>query len=187
MTSATSKFPPKPGDFGLVSTHGPGALAIRAGENIYQRRHHLKTVTKNHAFIYMGDGTIVEANPTGANYGSVLQYENIMWSTGWWPLTVQQRHDITMQADRFVAAKTPYNWLDIAALTVSLTLDDHAVPKFVWGRLDRPDRLICSQLVAACYADAGIHLDVSDTGQITPGMLESWIRVRSGEDMTAGR
>lgn len=149
---------PKPGDYFVIGagTH-PAALVIETftGSLYY------------HAGIYVGNGTVIEAQPEGVNYAPVNSWANgrILWSCE--ELSDAQREAIVTSAK--AALGTPYSWLDILALGLSAW---GITPSWVWARLSRQDRLICSQLVARCYQNAGVDLcPGKPDSRITPGDL----------------
>ena len=149
---------PELGAFGVVRTTGWKAWVIRA-------------ITKsavNHAFIYIGAGQIVEANPSGAAIGSVGEYPIITWSR--MPLTTQQQHAIVNAARSLVG--TPYSWVDDACIGLADLFGWH-VPEPVRKRLNRRDRLQCAQLVDRAYTMAGVHLftDGRIEGSVAPSDL----------------
>lgn len=139
---------PKPGSYGVVHyrgpwRHNPVAAAIRFFTNSQY----------SHAFIVCGQGKIVEAHAAGAAVDSLEKYrkEDVLFSTV--PLTDRQRVDIVAAANTLVGTK--YNFLDIAALALS-----HSGYRWGWleHRIERTDRMICSQLVDQAYLLAGVHL-----------------------------
>jgi cell wall-associated NlpC family hydrolase len=147
---------PDLGDYGVVRTSGWGAALIRFGTHS----------NYNHAFVYVGDGQIVEAEPQGARLGSVTEYGNVLWSRV--PLDGPQRGAIAAIARKMIG--TPYNWVDIAALTLAC-LGLKLPPVMDRVRDDR--QLICSQLVDRAYELAGVHLfkDGRPDEAVTPGDL----------------
>jgi cell wall-associated NlpC family hydrolase len=136
---------PELGDFGVTRTNGPAAWLIRL----------VTRSAVNHAFVYVGNGQIVEANPSGAAIGTVDEYPNAIWSHV--ALTTQQRHAINNAARSLVG--TPYSWVDDACIGLADLFGWH-VPEPVRARLNRRDRLQCAQLVDTAYAMAGVHLFV---------------------------
>lgn len=146
---------PRVGDYGTVRTSGVPAALIRLGTRS----------PVNHAFIYAGNGRIVEAQPGGAVW-TELHYTNIHWSDHF--LTRDQRWSIAKAAHSMLG--TRYGWADIAALSFACAgIRSHAIDK----RIERTDRLICSQLVDKAYELAGLHLftDGRLPGEVTPGDL----------------
>lgn len=160
---------PQPGDYGVVTTNGWAARLIQA----VTRSHY------NHAFIYVGDGTIIEGRPSGAGYASLASYPNVLWSTV--PLTPAQRTGIVAAATALIG--TPYSWVDCAAIGVAHLIRLH-VPtvirrnlSWVWDpvkhRLHRVDRLECAQLVDLTYEQnrAALFADHRDPGDVAPSDL----------------
>lgn len=145
------------GSFGVTATGGWAAWWIRLGT--FSRY--------NHTFIVGPGGRIVEANPSGAEFGHISQYPKARYNV---------QHEIpegTRQRiwDNAVAlVGTEYHWLDIAALALKFF---HISVPWVNRRLQRSDRLICSQLVDLAYRRAGVYL--FDDGRlphdVTPGDL----------------
>ncbi|HJQ00105.1 MAG TPA: hypothetical protein VJ851_00765 [Jatrophihabitans sp.] len=148
---------PQLGDYGVVRTGGLWAWLIRFG-----------TRSKvNHAFVYVGDGMIVEAQPGGAVQSPGWRYSRITaWSN--LNLTDAERADIVRWAKAQIGV--PYGWPDIAALGLAC---EGIRSGWVAKRIEREDRLICSQLVDKAYVLAGVHLfeDGRLPGQVTPGDL----------------
>jgi cell wall-associated NlpC family hydrolase len=149
---------PELGDFGVTRTNGPAAWLIRL----------VTRSAVNHAFVYVGNGQIVEANPSGAAIGTVTEYPHAIWSHV--PLTTQQRHAINNAARSLVG--TPYSWVDDACIGLADLFGWH-VPEPVRARLSRRSRLMCSQLVDRAHSMAGVHLfpDGRIDGDVSPGDL----------------
>jgi uncharacterized protein YycO len=147
---------PRVGDYFVVRTNGLAAWLIRLGTRS----------PVNHAGVFVGDGAIIEAQPGGAVRSPVTDYPNAIWSD--LPLTDSDRASIAHWATAQVGV--PYGWPDIAALTLACF---GIKPRFVAKRIERMDRLICSQLCDKAYLLAGVHLfdDGRLTGEVTPGAL----------------
>lgn len=150
-----------PGQLFVTRTEGFVGACIRAGTRS----------PVDHAGICVDidpDGVvwIVEAEPGGARLVP-LRYPHVRWSS--FSLLPGEIETITAQARLFAAEKIPYFYADIAALSLdSFGID---IPP-VWARLNRQDRLICSQLVAACYDRIGVELVPGKLPcQVTPGAL----------------
>ena len=126
-----------------------------------------------HAFVYIGNGHIVEAEPGGAKIAEV-HYDNILWSTGKIKLANTDRGVIVGAATRYVG--TPYSALDYFALAAKRLKFGVLVPFLRWY-VQSDKHMICSQLVYACYQQAGIHLfnDNRWDGYVTPGALAELI------------
>lgn len=99
----------------------------------------------DHAFIYIGEGKIVEAQPRGAKISNLSKYDGceMVWSND--DLTDSQRIIISSKAKSLVG--TPYGFLDLVYLGLA-TLNIRF--KWILDRVERENRLICSQLVAVC-------------------------------------
>ena len=151
---------PRPGDYGLVRGTGFLMWCVRVG-----------TRSKyGHAVMCVGYGpgldtaTIVEAQPSGAVQRTLTPAETfaITWFTAAPPPNV--RGPLVTQARRLVGIG--YGWTDIAALAAWHVLG----VRWRWldARINREDRLICSQLVALAYDRVCIelvpgHLPCEDT------------------------
>jgi uncharacterized protein YycO len=151
---------PMPGDFGVVRTHGWAARWIRIGTDS----------PVNHAVVYIGRGLVIEARPKGAGYAPLEQYARARWSSGVpaLALTAAQRAAIPSAAAKLVG--TPYSWLDIAALSLATF---GLRWRWVNERIERTDRLICSQLADRLRQAVGNHLftDGRISCEVTPGDL----------------
>ena len=156
---------PQPGDFGVVHMGGDAGKWIHIGEIVngdgfgdYE-----------HAFVYVGGGQIIEAEPGGARQAQV-HYNSILWSTGIVILSLEQRMSIVEAAHKYVG--TPYSAVDyfaIAAKRLGLGVLVPGLKAYVASS----KHMICSQLVDQCYQDAGVHLFNDDRwpGYVTPAAL----------------
>ena len=159
---------PLPGDFGLVSIKGGVGFLIRVGQffNGDGFRDY------EHAFIYVGDGKIVEAEPGGALISDLSEYDgrSIIWSTGLIPLTDEQRSLIVKSA--LAQEGTPYSFLDYVAIALyRLGIKHPGVAK----RVESSKHLICSQLVALDYEHAGIPVTDLPPYLVTPGKFLNYL------------
>lgn len=125
----------------------------------------------NHAFIVVDASHIVEARPTGAALKPISEYaDHLVVFNDTEPLTDIERAGIVAQALAYATRGVGYGFLDILALAITTF-------GVRWGwlarRVERDDRLICSQLVDRCYLAVGVHLfdDGRLSGQVTPGDL----------------
>lgn len=122
-----------------------------------------------HAFIYVGNGEIVQAMPGGAELIPLEEAsEPVAWSTGHFALTAADRVRICGAARGLVG--TPYSFLDYA----SIALAHYRIrPAWVRDFVADSGHLICSQLVDEAYLRADVHLfsDGRLPGDVTPGDL----------------
>jgi hypothetical protein len=162
---------PQPGDFFVTATKGRlidriAARAIQWGTDS----------PVNHAGVYTGDGTIVEAVGK-VQYGSISEYPDAIWSTGRLPgrlvPTLAQRRLIVNEAHRLI--DTPYSWLDIIAIGLAQKRLGALVNSNTWWarRICGDGHLICSQLVDRTWLAGGIHLfaDGRLPGLVSPADL----------------
>lgn len=157
---------PQGGDFGLTKGKGLAMFVIRHG-----------TASRyGHAAVALTDTVevdgpprvlIVEAMPDGARIRWVSPHE-FVWSN--LDLTEQQRRDVVAYAANCVGY--PYDWKAILGFVIrvwkakwSTGSDDHA-----------DDKLICSELVAWAYREAGFDLSPGTApGDVSPGDLADWL------------
>lgn len=163
---------PQPGDFAVTSVHGPVGFLISVGEWLNGSRFgHW-----DHAFVYVGDGQIVEAQPEGARLAGLDKYQGrpVAWSTGHVELTEAERAAVVAAARSFIGV--PYSAADYFALALW-----HFRLRIPWARNVMASRksMICSQLTDAAYAAAGVHLfdDGRQPGDVTPADLAQLIGV----------
>jgi cell wall-associated NlpC family hydrolase len=151
-------YEPRPGDYGVVKTKGIFGKIIRFG-----------TMSRwNHTFIYIGDGLIIEANPTGVSISSATKYPVIGWNQHE-ELTTKQRTTVVKEAKRLI--NRPYGFLDIGNLILRiLGLKMLANTSFI-NTLAKRYGVICSELVALSYYAAGIDLCRKPANIVTPGDL----------------
>jgi hypothetical protein len=159
---------PQIGDFGLVSIEGGVGKLIRLGQFLNGDGFY----NYEHAFIYIGNGQIVEAEPGGARISQLDEYDgrSIMWSTDLVPLTNFQRNIVVETAVSQVG--TPYSFLDYIAIALYRVGIRHpGISKYVLNS----KHLICSQLVAQDYLAAGIVLTDYPPHLVTPGRLTKYL------------
>lgn len=165
---------PQPGDFACVPISGDTGKLIGVAEHMCGD----KFSQYQHAFVYLGDGKIVEAEPGGARVIALPRpYEpwarGVLWSTGKFPaVTPEIGQAIATAAQRLDG--TPYSFLDYAALAAH-----HAhVPAPGLARfIGSEHHMICSQLVDYAYHEAGVRLfsDGRWPGYVMPADLAALI------------
>jgi len=156
---------PQPGDFGVVHMGGSSGKWIHIGEIINGDGF----ADFEHAFVYVGGGQIVEAEPGGARLTQV-HYSHILWSTDHISLTIEERRAIVKAAHGYVG--TPYSAADYFAIAAKRLGLGVAVPGLK-AYVASSKHMICSQLVDQCFSDAGVHLfkDGRWPGYVTPAAL----------------
>ena len=151
-------YEPRIGQFGVIRSSGAFARLIQIG-----------TISRwNHAFIFIGNGKIVEAKPRGVVVSPVTDYSLIAWN----------KHETFTDAQGKVIASyalgqvgKPYDFLIIAILTLRiLGLKALANNRFL-HKLAQKDGYICSELVAEAYATAGKPISKGAPDLCTPGDL----------------
>jgi cell wall-associated NlpC family hydrolase len=155
---------PQPGDFALTKIPGFIGRFVAAGQWLVGDASPVQ-----HAFVYVGNGQIVQAMPGGAELIHLEDaHEPVVWSTGHFALTAAERMFICGAARSLVG--TPYSFLDYASIALA-----HFRIRPAWVRDFVADsgHLICSQLVDEAYLRAGVHLfsDGRIPGDVTPGDL----------------
>lgn len=160
----------RPGDFGLTTISGGVGKAIRFGQWLNGDGF----ANYEHAFVYVDNGNIVEAEPGGARF-TPLHYDNVMWSSGLIAVPDHQRFALVQAAMSYVGI--PYSELDYFSLAAKrLRLPVAGLDAYIAST----GHMICSQLVAACYRDAGIPLFKCWTGDVTPGDLWQLLNTKRG-------
>jgi cell wall-associated NlpC family hydrolase len=160
----------KPGDFGLVHMGGQGGKWINIGQKINSALRGDKSAADyQHAFIYAGVGSIVEAMPSGAKANPFHYSTGVLWSSQYITLTALDRIAIVSAACEYIGVG--YSWVDYFAIATHTLHLPHApnLKEYVASS----KHMICSQLVDQCYQDAGVHLfnDGRWPGYVTPDAL----------------
>lgn len=168
-----SSFQPRPGDFAVVRISGGVGRLIRIGQWLNGDGY----ADYEHAFIFIGNGEIVEAEPGGARRALLSEYDGrpIEWSTGQIALTDEQRAAVCAAANDLLG--TPYSLFDYLSLAL---LRFHVRPTWVRRYVSDSRHMICSELVDFCYLQAGVHLftDGRIPGDVTPADLANLLRKR---------
>ena len=164
---------PLPGDFAVVSMGGQGGALISAMEEIaYDHSTHW-----DHAFIYVGGGMIVQAEPAGAQKVPLGAYQYTIWSSGILFPTGPERAAIVASAEKSAAQKTGYSYLDYAAIAAHRF---HLPVPGLKDYIGATGHEICSQLVDQCWLDGGYHLftDGRWPGFVSPYDLGMMLQAR---------
>ena len=150
-------YQPRIGDYGVVRSNGWAARLIQIG-----------TVSRwNHAFIYIGNDEIVEANPRGVAISPVSKYKEIAWNQHE-DLTDNQRKIIVNKAKSFVGS--PYGFGAILVIALKI-LGLRFIPKILSNVAENEKSVICSQLVAWSYSVAKKKVSDKPHAFTTPGDL----------------
>jgi hypothetical protein len=164
----TSTDPPA-GLIGLTAVRGDVGKLIEIGQ--WFNGDGFKTW--EHAFMSIGNGLIVEAEPGGARVRQYTEYGVIYWCHGLYSLgTAAQNQAAADAAKKYTMAGpwgrhgVPYSALDYFAL-VAHRLDIPAPGLQAYIKSTR--HMICSQLVDQADQEAGIHLF---TDQRWPGYVD---------------
>jgi uncharacterized protein YycO len=154
---------PLPGDFGLVRISGAVGEAISIGQTLVGSGSYY-----THAFVVTNDMRVVQAEVGGAQLVTLDEatngYARVAYSA--FDLTDKQRRIIANTAAASVG--TPYSFLDYLAIAALRIAHTDRLERFV----GRTKHMICSQLVAQCYANAGYPLfPMRAPGDVAPGDL----------------
>jgi hypothetical protein len=156
---------PATGLIGLTQIHGDVGELIRIGQ--WLNGDGFKQW--EHAFVSLGAGLIVEAEPGGARIGNADEYSAIHWCYGIAKLATPDQLQAVADAARKYAG-VPYSFLDYAELAAHrLHIPVPGLKTFIGDS----KHLICSQLCDQAEQDAGIHLfkDGRWPGFVTPADL----------------
>jgi len=154
----TKAYEPKPGDYGCVKTNGLMGKLIRLG-----------TLSRwNHAFIYIGQGKIIEANPRGVEISLISKYPHIAWNRHE-KINDIQREGIIWKAHQIIGK--PYGFFLIIDLTLRILGLKILANTKLMKYLSTKNGYICSELVAECYSHVQHPLFEKPDYLVTPGDL----------------
>lgn len=146
---------PKLGDYFVVHTTGVPARFIQLG-----------TWSKwNHAGIYIGNGQIIEARPSGVKIDNLSKYDGLplIWSNE--NLTQDQREELVRFARGF--ENSEYGIWSIVALGFKCLFFGLPLIPADWLAI-REKKVICSQLVAWSYSHVKIRVSRKRHALVTP-------------------
>lgn len=153
-----SNYNPQIGNYGCVKTNGLMGKLIRLG-----------TLSRwNHAFIYIGNEQIIEANPKGVEISSLSKYPHVAWNQHE-TMNDQQRLIVVAQARQIIGK--PYGFFVIVDLGFRILGLKILANTKLMRYLSTKNGYICSELVAECYRKAGIPLFAKKDYLVTPGDL----------------
>jgi NlpC/P60 family len=151
-------YTPRYGDYGVVRTNGWAARLIQFGTRSRW----------NHAFVYIGNDQLIEANPKGVTISPTSKYSKIAWNQHE-ELNDEQREIIVKSAMHF--NKTPYGFFDIGNLALRILGLKILADTKLLEYLAKREGVICSELVSLSYKSAGIDLTGIPDHEVTPGDL----------------
>jgi uncharacterized protein YycO len=158
---------PSPGDFGLTRIAGTTGKLVSLGQRVVGSGSFY-----THAFVYLGNGEIIEAEPGGARkalLSHALQGRKTAAYSDF-DLSDEQRKSIVSTAESLLG--TPYSFLDYLAIGEARLLHSKSLERYV----SDTGHMICSQLVDECYRRAGIELFPGRiAGDVAPGDLAKLI------------
>lgn len=155
-----------PGRIGLTHIHGGAGKMIEFGQWLDGSGF----FAWEHAFLDLGDGTLIEAEPGGARIRPLTEYDPDMV---YWCDNLYAILDFSQQATAAYYGRTfqgvPYSFLDYFALAAHRL---HLPVPGLRGYIKSTRHLICSQLVTHAYKLAGVDLfPYRWSGYVTPGDL----------------
>jgi hypothetical protein len=153
---------PNPGDIGLVAIKGRVGLAIRFGQWLNGSG----LIRYEHAFVYVGDGQVIEAEPEGARLALLNQYDGcpLMW------LRCPPQYGEAVAAAARAMRGVPYSFADYGALALHRL---HIPAPHLRAYIETSKRDICSQLCDQAAMMGGWKLfdDGRWCGFVAPGDL----------------
>lgn len=166
---------PPVGTIGVVSTQHAGAWRVRAVS--WAIRWDTESPV-NHAFVYAGEGRILEARPGGSGFNAWDAYPGTIWLANIKP---PPQDFLEQEQVAFALCKIPYGWLDLIAIGIAQKRwdpelaqrwDEGHVPWWV-RRIGDMRTAICSQLADEFFLRLGVHLfdDGRPPGLVSPGDL----------------
>jgi hypothetical protein len=165
------EYVPSPGDIGLTRIHGWVGLLIRFGQWLNGGGFR----DYEHAFVYVGLGQIIEAEPGGALLSLLTRYapDTVLWvpcPPGLGAAVALAARAYGPGANGRPPVGVGYSFLDYLALAAHRL---HLPLPGLRTYIESTGHMICSQLADRAAADAGWHLftDGRWPGYVTPGDL----------------
>jgi uncharacterized protein YycO len=160
--SVTAELPVSPAGSTLASytalngdTVLPGTYGVSHGSGITgELIRHATESWAGHAFVYVGNGQIIEAMPPVARVSAADTHPDAVWNVHY-PLTDVQRDAIVARAHALVGCPYDYPaYVGFALEVLKLRNGQELDPVF------REDHWrVCSALVADCYTYAGLNVE----------------------------
>jgi uncharacterized protein YycO len=150
---------PQVGDIGLVRISGVTGVLVSLGQRLIGSSSYF-----THAFVVVGDGMVVQAQPGGAEcvpLAEAVGSRRVVYTDF---ALDHKRGLISLAAVAMVG--TPYSFLDYAAIGLRRILRFAGLERYVANT----GHLICSQLADLAYKRAGFELFPGRIpGDVTPG------------------
>jgi uncharacterized protein YycO len=121
-----------------------------------------------HAFISIGNGLIVEAEPGGARVAHATEYSDVYWCNALYKLLDTPARVAAVEDAAKSYVGVPYSFLDYFALAGKRLHLPHVL---LQNYVASTGHMICSQLVARAYWDAKASIYTTWTGYVTPADL----------------
>lgn len=157
-----SPYIPQPGDIGLTQIGGEVGFGIRFGQWLNGDGF----ADYEHAFVFIGSGLLIEAEPGGARKADIREYatDTIEW------LRCPPEFGPAVAAAAITYPGTPYSFLDYAAIAAHRV---HIPYPQLKAYIASTGHMICSQLADAAAQAGGWHLFTDNrwVGSVTPGDL----------------
>jgi len=156
--TAVAASPARPRLSPFIAANGdkvlPGCYGVSHGGDITgELIRHATESRAGHAFVYIGNGRIIEAVPPAVRVAPAASYPEAVWNVRY-PLTDAQRARICARARALVGGPYDYPSYTGFALKV-LKISDEAELDPVF----KADHWrVSAELIADCYARAGIRL-----------------------------
>ena len=132
----------------------PGCYGVSRGVGIRgELIRHASESWAGHAFVYTGNGRIIEAAPPAVRVAPAASHPDAVWNAGY-PLTDAQRYRICARAHALVGCPYDYPAYVGFALKVLRPADGSELDPVFKADHWR----VCSALVTDCYAYAGLRL-----------------------------
>jgi hypothetical protein len=150
----------------------PGCYGISRGQGISgDLIRHAAGPRPGHAFIYIGNGRIVEVAPPAVRIASAASHPDALWNAHC-SLTAVQRQRICVRALALVGR--PYDYPAYTAFALKVLKPSEGAELDPVFKADH--WRVCSALVADCYAYAGIRLvpGLRDLSQVGAAGLDTW-------------
>ncbi len=162
-------YEPQPGDIGVTQVEGDVGRLIRLGQWLNGDGF----ADYEHAFVYIGNGQIVEAEPGGARVAELTEYN--ARNVAWLRCPPEHREAVAAVARKFTDPAVPYSAADYFALAAHRL---HLPIPWLRDYVKSSGHMICSQLADRAASNGGWQLfaDKRWDGYVTPEDIWRLIR-----------